>query len=446
MEPANEVAVASDPALRLGRWGAPGWLRGLAEIGVTESDSDDLRIQKAVLVLSSTLMASLTSVWVVTYALLGLWVSAAIPLAYGIASAIGIYAFARTHRYLLFRRSQLWLTLVLPFALQWSLGGFRNSSAVCLWGFTAPVGALLFVGARQAVPWFLGFAGLVVVSGVIDPALAAGAPHIPSGVVVAFFVLNVVGVTTTTYVLLQYFVRARDRERAKSERLLLNVLPAPVAARLKQHEGIIADSHEDVTVLFADIVGFTPLSERLAAPALVALLDSAFARWDELAACHGVEKIKTIGDAYMVAGGIPTARQDHAEAIAEMALAMQAETARLAAETGLPLQVRIGIDTGPVVAGVIGRAKFIYDLWGDTVNTASRMESHAQPGTIQLSARTYDRLRERYELRPCAAIDVKGKGRMSPYLLIGPRDGRASLDAAPAVGHTHQPEKEFVNK
>jgi class 3 adenylate cyclase len=445
MEPKNEVTVMSDPALRLGRWRASGWLRGLAEIGVTPTDSEDLRIQKTVLVLSSMLMASLTSVWVVTYALLGLWVSAAIPLAYAIVSAIGIYAFARTHRYVVFRRSQLWLTLALPFVLQWSLGGFRNSSAVCLWGFTAPVGALLVVGARQAVPWFLAFAGLVVVSGVIDPALAAGAPHIPSGVVVTFFVLNVLGVTTTTYVLQQYFVRARDRERAKSERLLLNVLPAPVAARLKQHEGIIADAYEDVTVLFADIVGFTRLSERLAATDLVALLDRVFTRWDQLAARHGVEKIKTIGDAYMVAGGIPVPCSDHAEAIAEMALAMQAAAARLAVETGLPLQVRIGIDTGPVVAGVIGRAKFIYDLWGDTVNTASRMESHARPGAIQVTARTYERLRDLYELRPRDTIDVKGKGQMRPYLLTGLRHGRETLEGA-RTGHTpDHDKKEFVS-
>jgi len=433
----------SQSALRLGRWRAPGWLRGLAEIGATPSDPEELRIQKAVLVLSSTLMASLTSIWVVTYAILGLWLSAAIPLAYGVVSAISIYAFARTRRYRLFRRSQLWLTLALPFILQWSLGGFRNSSAVSLWAFTAPVGALLFVGAGQTIPWFLAFACLVAVSGVIDPALAAGAPHIPGGIVVAFFVLNLLGVTSTTYVLLQYFVRARDREQARSERLLLNVLPAPVAARLKRHEGIIADAHDDVTVLFADIVGFTPLSERLAASDLVALLDRVFALWDQLAARHGVEKIKTIGDAYMVAGGIPTPREDHAEAIAEMALAMVPEVARLTAETGLPLQVRIGIDTGPVVAGVIGRAKFIYDLWGNTVNTASRMESHAQPGAIQVTERTWARLRERYELRPRGTIEVKGKGQMSPYLLIGPRQRREALAPAP-VPQPNPVKEEFV--
>jgi guanylate cyclase len=154
---------------------------------------------------------------------------------------------------------------------------------------------------------------------------------------------------------------------------------------------------------------------------VVALLDRVFARWDQLAAEQGVEKIKTIGDAYMVAGGIPLPRDDHAAAIAELALQMRPEVKRLAADSGLELEVRIGIDTGPVVAGVIGRAKFSYDLWGDTVNTASRMESHAQPGTIQVTERTYQYLRERYELLPRGTIEVKGKRPMTAYLLLGPR-------------------------
>jgi len=403
-----------------GRWRRPAdRLRSLAEIGTLPSDSEELRLRKAVLVLSSTLVACLAFIWVGTFAALGLWVSAAIPLAYQVASALGLLVFARTRRYKWFRRSQLWLSLVLPFALQWSLGGFRNSSAVCLWGFTAPLGALLFVGTRQALPWGAAFGGLVVLSGAIDSSLAAGAPHIPNPVVVVFFVLNVVGVTAVAYVLLQYFERARDREHARSERLLLNVLPAPVAERLKQEDRVIADAFEDVAVLFADIVDFTPLSERLPADELVAVLDQVFTAWDQLAERHRVEKIKTIGDAYMVAGGIPLPHDEPAIAIAEMALEMGPSLARIAVQTGLPLQSRIGIDTGPVVAGVIGRAKFIYDLWGNTVNTASRMESYALPGTIQVTPRTYHRLRGRYQLEPLGTIEVKGKLPMTSYQLLG---------------------------
>src|SRR4051794_10896169 len=407
----------------------PGWLRRLAEVGVLPSDSEELRVRKAVLVLSSTLMASFALVWVATYAALGLWVSAAIPFAYQVASAASIHTFARTRRFRLFRTSQLWMSLLLPFALQWSLGGFRNSSAVCLWAVTSPLGALLFVGARQATPWFLAFVGLVAVSAAIDPALAAGAPNIPDGVVVAFFALTVIGVTTTVFALLQYFVRAREREQARSERLLLNVLPEPVAARLKQGEEPIADAHRDVTVLFADIVGFTPLAERLPAEEVVNLLNRVFGALDDLAADCGVEKIKTIGDAYMVVSGIPVPRADHAEAIAEMALAMGPAIATIGREAGVTLQVRIGIDAGPVVAGVIGRAKFSYDLWGDTVNVASRMESHAAPGTIQVTERAYVSLRDRYEFRERGTIDIKGKGPMATYLLVGRRGVESSPHA-----------------
>jgi guanylate cyclase len=361
---------------------------------------------------------------------------------YQVASAVGLYTFARTRRYLLFRRSQLAMSLALPFALQWSLGGFANSSGVALWAFTAPLGALLFVGARRAIPWFGAFVGLVAFSALIDPVISSDAPSIPYGVIVAFFALNIVGVATTAYALLQYFLRTRDRaladlarehaaleaEQEKSERLLLNVLPASVAARLKEQDGIIADDCSGVTVLFADIVGFTPLAQRLSAAEVVAILDQVFARWDAIAASHGVEKIKTIGDAYMVACGVPLPRDDHAEAIAETALAMGPAATLCSSDLGIPLEVRIGIDTGPVVAGVIGRAKFIYDLWGDTVNTASRMESHAVPGTIQVTERVRDVLGDRYEFRPRGTVEIKGKGPMACHLLVGRcRDDMAAV-------------------
>jgi class 3 adenylate cyclase len=399
----------------------PRRVRRFVEVGALPGDSPEVRARKAGLVLSSALMAALSCVWVVTYAVLGLWVSALIPFAYQVATAVSIAVFARTHRYAMFRRSQLVLPLLLPFALQLSLGGFENSSAVCLWAITAPMGALVFVGARQAVPWFGAFAILVAVAAAIDPVLAEEAPDIPEGVRVAFFALNVLGVATTVFAVLEYFVREREREQARSERLLLNVLPAPIAVRLKEQERVIADDLPEATVLFADLVGFTTLAERLPASEVVALLDAVFARWDALAAAHGAEKIKTIGDAYMVAAGVPLPQAGHAEAIAELALAMGPELAACATSAGVTLELRIGIDSGPVVAGVIGRSKFSYDLWGDTVNTASRMESHAEPGTIQVTERTAERLRGRFELRERGTVEVKGKGPMRTHQLLGPR-------------------------
>jgi class 3 adenylate cyclase len=214
--------------------------------------------------------------------------------------------------------------------------------------------------------------------------------------------------------------RELDLEREKSERLLLNVLPAPIAARLKQTEGVIADGFPEVTVLFADIVDFTSRSERIAPEQVVEVLNDLFSAFDRLARQRGLEKIKTIGDAYMVVGGLPEPRPDHAEAVAEMALTMLEEVAGRSDPSGRPLAVRIGIDTGPVVAGVIGTSRFSYDLWGDTVNTASRMESHGVPGCIQVTGRTYRRLRDRYRFQRRGPIPVKGKGDVVTYFLVGP--------------------------
>jgi class 3 adenylate cyclase len=208
-------------------------------------------------------------------------------------------------------------------------------------------------------------------------------------------------------------------EQERSERLLLNVLPAPIAERLKAGEGVIADAFPEVTVLFADLVDFTARSRDATPERVVQALNELFSAFDRLAQRQGLEKIKTIGDAYLVAGGLPQPRPDHTEAIAEMALAMQAEVAGRADPSGQPLQVRIGIDTGPVEAGVIGTSKFSYDLWGDTVNTASRMESHGVAGCIQVTERTYQRLRNGYRFQRRGPIPVRGMGEMVTYFLVG---------------------------
>ena len=213
--------------------------------------------------------------------------------------------------------------------------------------------------------------------------------------------------------------RALRLEQEMSERLLLNVLPASIAARLKQTDGVIADAFGEVTVLFADIVDFTRRSERIAPEQVVQALNDLFSVFDQHARQRGLEKIKTIGDAYMVAGGLPDPRPDHAQAVAEMAMAMREEVARRVDPSGQPLAVRIGIDTGPVVAGVIGTSKFSYDLWGDTVNTASRMESEGVAGCIQVTARTYERLRDGYRFERRGPIPVKGKGEIVTYFLVG---------------------------
>ncbi len=199
-----------------------------------------------------------------------------------------------------------------------------------------------------------------------------------------------------------------------------NVLPDAIAARLKDGEAVIADGFDEATVLFADIVGFTPLSARLTPQALVARLNEVFTAFDARCAELGLEKIKTIGDAYMVVGGVPTRRADHAVAVVKMAMAMQEVLVEQRARHGDALDVRIGVHTGPVVAGVIGTRKFAYDVWGDTVNTASRMESHSAPGRVQVSAQTAKLLEGAFELEPRGAIDVKGKGPMETFFIVRP--------------------------
>jgi class 3 adenylate cyclase len=217
----------------------------------------------------------------------------------------------------------------------------------------------------------------------------------------------------------QAYLRQLQIEQEKSERLLLNILPRPIAERLKQGQGTIADSFTDVTVLFADIVGFTDLAAVMPPTQLVVLLNEIFSAFDYLVERHDLEKIKTIGDAYVVVGGLPTARPDHAQAVADMALDMQEVIKGFQLENGQPLNIRIGIHSGPVVAGVIGTSKFSYDLWGDTVNTASRMESHGIAGRIQVTPETYHQLRENYCLEERGSIYVKGKGEFMTYFLKG---------------------------
>jgi adenylate cyclase len=213
------------------------------------------------------------------------------------------------------------------------------------------------------------------------------------------------------------YLRQIEEERARSDRLLLNVLPRPIADRLKSGESRVVNSFDEVTVMFADLVGFTSLSTQITPTMLVRLLDQIFSAFDELADRHGLEKIKTIGDAYMAAAGLPFPHQDHASAAVRMAMDMHGTIEKISRQSQWDLQMRIGICTGPVIAGIIGQNKFIYDLWGDTVNTASRMESHGLPGKTQVAATTYELLRDRFPFEERGTIEVKGKGTMKTYFL-----------------------------
>lgn len=400
-------------------------LERLAGLGARPEDSHDERLRQGTLIFVSVLIALIATIWVLTYLAYGDPVSAAIPGAYQVVTVVGLVVLARTRRFGTFRTTQLAAFLVLPALLQLSLGGFVASSGMILWAMVTPLAALALLGLGRSVPWLAAYLVELVLLAVPDARLPYSPAALPAGFVVTFLVLNIAGVTVSAYVMLGYFVEQRDRahrelqlERERSERLLLNVLPEPIAERLKAEPGVIAEHYDAVSVLFADIVGFTARSAVTEAAEVVALLDQVFSAFDRLADAAGVEKIKTIGDAYMLVGGLPEPQPDHLAAVARTALAMREEIARIAARPGQGwLAVRIGIDSGPVVAGVIGRRKFIYDLWGDTVNTASRMESYGQPGEIQVTGRAAAALGPEFVVRPRGTIQVKGKGPMETYLL-----------------------------
>lgn len=404
----------------------------IVALGASPSDTPEQAAHKSTQLLISVITAPVVVLWSVVYGALGLRLAAVIPVLYAAATVAGVGVVARTGRFRLFRSSQLTMWLVLPFVLQGSVGGFGNGSAVGMWAIGAPLMASL-VGAIPT-RWFLGFVGLAVASGFLEATLAAAAPSIPGGLVTTLFVLNFLGVAFVIFVSLRYFFTERERarvalehEQARSERLLLNILPAEVAHRLKSGEEVIADRIDCVTILFADLVGSTPLSEKLSPDELVRILDGIFTAFDDLAGTFGLEKVKTIGDAYMVAGGLPPATHDHAEAVAEMAMAMREELARHPVSGVGTLTMRFGIHMGSVVAGVIGRRKFSYDMWGDAVNTAARMESHGIPGQIQVTEEVYRRLRDGYSMTPRGPVDIKGKGVMNTYLLTAKR-----IDTDPA--------------
>lgn len=353
---------------------------------------------------------------------------AAIPYFYLIISYTSLLIFFRLKRFDYFIFTQLIMLLVMPFFMQWVVGGFEASSGLAIWAILSPVGALMILGVRQSTPWFLLFLGLAAVSWQMNPVFAANALKIPQQIKGIFFVVNLIGVASILYVVMRYFqdqkakvMDALEAEQERSEKLLLNILPKSIAERLKADSSSIADSYASATIMFADLVNFTTTTESMLPKNLVNLLNEVFSQFDALTERYGLEKIKTIGDAYMVVGGVPTATDNHAMAIADMALEIKGVLTTLSAELGETLAMRIGINTGPVIAGVIGSSKFSYDLWGDAVNLASRMEQYGLAGEIQVTQSTYLLLKEDYVFEERGLVEVKGKGKVLVYMLKGKR-------------------------
>ncbi len=423
-------------------------LAKLPEITEETTDTQEDKLRKSLLIFACAFMNLAVVLWLAIYWLMGLHYSANVPLGYQLISVASLIYYFRTKRFETFRFVQLSLFLFAPFIMQWSIGSSVTSSGVMLWALLAPIGALVVSGWRESIPWFIAYIVMTTVSGSFDYFLSPGGTGgVPMKTIGVFFALNFAAMSSIIYFLVRYFVVEMERiksqldeqhqllaeEQKKSERVLFNVLPSSIAQRLKHNQGLIADGYADVTVMFADLVNFTQLTESLSPEQMVALLNTIFSGFDELSEKYGIEKIKTIGDAYMVVGGLNRDRADYTADVADMALEMRDFVANHPQFSRYKLSIHTGIATGPVVAGVIGTKRFIYDLWGDTVNIASRLTDEAVQDVIQVDKMTYNRIRHNYAFEPPATIHVKGKGEMTMYRLtsrLGDQAQPANIEAS----------------
>lgn len=396
----------------------------VSRVGMDLNDSDEVRLQKSSLVLGSVMFIIAGALWGILYFLFRQPIAGAIPFSYAVVSFFSVILFHFTRRYESFLFSQLLLILFLPFLLMIALGGFVNSSGVILWSVICPLGALIFEKPGKALRWLVAYLALIVISGFLEVHPFSSSSLSPT-LRTIFFVMNIGTVSTIAVVLLAYFVSQKNQlfvllqnEQAKSENLLLNVLPREIAAILKNESRTIADHYNNASVLFADMVGFTPLSAELPPVEMVELLNEAFSHFDSLLDKYGVEKIRTIGDSYMVASGVPRGRSDHAQALVCMALEMRNFIATHTFRNDRRVSFRIGINSGAMIGGVIGKRKFVYDVWGDAVNVASRMESHGLGGAVQITQATFELIKDEFVCEPRGTVNVKGKGEMDVWLVL----------------------------
>jgi adenylate cyclase len=390
-----------------------GWV---GRIGTAAADTNEVALQKRLAVVLCAGTLPLTTLWSVVYLLMDAPLAAVAPVFYTVFTLANTALFAWTRNLKFYRFTQLLVILILPWLVTIALGGFQQSSAVIVWAALCPLGSLLLEEPRRTLRWIVGFVALLPITALLQPHLTPA--HLPDTFVTWFFVLNLGTVIAVAFGLLHYFVRRRDFFQKSSEMLLLNILPKEISEALKTEPRAIAAHYDEASILFADIVGFTPMAATMLPLTLVDLLNDVFECFDDLVDKYELEKIKTIGDCYMVAAGVPRQRVDHAEALVNFALDMQAEIGKRTFG-GRRLAFRIGINSGPVVAGVIGRRKFIYDLWGETVNMASRMESHGTSGVIQITRNTFDLVGEHFDCQARGPIEVKGVGRVETWYVTG---------------------------
>jgi adenylate cyclase len=402
----------------------------VATIGSSPADSEELKLQKSLLVICAFPFIIAGIGWGIMYVLFGEKYAAIIPLSYSVFSIASIVYFGITRKFQIFRFSQLLLILVLPFALMLSLGGFVGGSAVILWSLISPLGAMLFSKQSRALNWLGAFIALVFISIIIQPRLRVQ-NNLTEGQISLFFIINISAVGSLIFLMVFYFVGKKNYFKARSEALLLNILPAEIAEELKSSGTAGAKHFSEVTVMFTDFEGFTKISEKLTPSELVDEINVCFTAFDNIISNHNIEKIKTIGDSYMCAGGLPVANTTNAIDVVSAAIEIRGfmnehsqERKSAGKET---FEVRIGIHTGPVVAGIVGIKKFAYDIWGDTVNIASRMESSGEAGKINISGSAFNLVKSEFNCTYRGKIHAKNKGEIDMYFVESMKMDRQHL-------------------
>ena len=392
----------------------------LTAIGAASGDSDDLRLQKSLLVMFTFPFLIAGVVWGIMYFMFGEKSAAIIPLSYAVVSLLSILHFSITRNFVALRFTQLLLILLLPIALMVVLGGFVKGSVVIMWALISPLGAMLFYPPEIAPRWLIAFIILAIASSLLQPWLGIET-NLKEGQIKLFFLINLIAVGSLIFSMFYYFVTRKNFFQARSESLLLNILPKQTAEELKANGKTEAKHFESVTVMFTDFKNFTKISEELSPAELVSEIDECFKTFDNIIGRHNIEKIKTIGDAYMCAGGLPVINTTHAFDVVSAALEIQQfisnRVVQKKAQGKQPFEIRIGIHTGPVVAGVVGIKKFAYDIWGDTVNIASRMESSGEAGKINISGATYELVKQKFHFLCRGKIEAKNKGMIEMYFV-----------------------------
>lgn len=390
------------------------FLHALIAIADEAGDSEDARVRKRVGVISGylTIVAPLSA----PLQARGNPIALALSVGLSLGSAANLVILARTHRFERYVTALLLGGLIFVPSVTMIGGGITGTTSGLSWGFLGPGYAIMALGPRAATPWFVAFLGMVAFIAVLDPWVHAAVGSGPYALQLSDQVVNAVLPFTIIFLLLRYLDLRRIEAEARADELLANAIPRSIVDRLRRGEQRIAERYPATTILFADIVESTPWERQTDPATVVATLDRLFTRFDALAAECGVEKIKTVGDAYMAAAGAPVAREDHARAAVRLALAIVDAVAQERLAGGIGLRVRVGLASGPAVGGVIGAQRAAFDLWGDTVNLAARMESTGIPDRIQVAAETRALLGEQYAFE-AREVEVKGIGPMATYLV-----------------------------